>query len=83
VNVTECGYEPSSVPAQVGQKLALVFKRISDKGCGGEVVFPAQHIRKELPLNQEVVVEITPKENESISFTCGMGMLKGTVVASR
>ncbi len=83
VSVTAEGYEPAEVEARAGETLTLVFERTSDQGCGQQLVFPGRGIRRPLPLNQEVEVELTPKENESIAFTCGMGMYEGSVVASR
>ena len=37
-------------------------------------------IKKSLPLNQPVPVEFTPKKSGSLNFSCGMNMLKGTVI---
>ena len=82
VTVTGSGYEPSSISARAGQPLTLIFKRTTDQGCGQRLVFPDRDIRRDLPLNQEVEVELTPRENETIAFTCGMGMYRGSVVAS-
>lgn len=82
VTVTGSGYEPGSISAHAGQPLTLVFKRTTDQGCGQQVVFPDRDIRRDLPLNQDVEVELTPRENETIAFTCGMGMYRGSVVAS-
>lgn len=83
VTVTGQGYEPSSIDAAAGAPLTLVFKRTSDQGCGHEVVFPDRNIRRELPLNEEVEITLTPAADEHIAFTCGMGMLRGTIVATR
>lgn len=82
VLVNEYGYKPATVQAKAGELLKLVFKRTTDKGCGGEVVFPDHNIKKQLPVGEEVIVELTPKHNEQIAFTCGMGMYEGKVVAS-
>jgi plastocyanin domain-containing protein len=82
VAVTASGYEPGAVEARAGEPLILVFKRTSDQGCGQEVVFPERDIRRTLPLNEEVEVRLTPRANETITFTCGMGMFRGSVVAA-
>lgn len=81
VTVTGSGYEPDSVNARGGHPLTLVFRRTTDQGCGQQLVFPDRDIRRDLPLNQDVEVELTPRENETIAFTCGMGMYRGSVVA--
>jgi plastocyanin domain-containing protein len=83
VTVTGQGYEPSSIDAAAGAPLTLVFKRTSDQGCGHEVVFPDRNIRRELPLNEEVEITLTPAADENIGFTCGMGMLRGSIVVAR
>lgn len=81
VTVDEKGYHPQNIDAKAERGLILAFKRTSNKGCGQNVVFPKHGIRRELPLNQEVEIPITPKRGETITFTCGMGMYKGSIVA--
>lgn len=76
------GYEPDRVEVQAGQEVKLTFVRTTDEGCGEKLVFPEQKIEKELPLNEPVTVSLTPKKDETIGFTCGMGMYKGSVVAT-
>ncbi len=36
----------------------------------------------DLPVGKDVIVSITPTEAGNISFTCGMGMMKGSLVVS-
>ena len=79
VTVSEQGYDPSTIRAQVGKPLTLVFKRVSEAGCGQEVVFPEQNLRRDLPLNQEVAIELTPT-GDTVAFTCGMDMYRGSIV---
>jgi len=43
-------------------------------------VFPALNIRRALPLNQPVTIELAPNASGEISFVCGVNMLQGTVV---
>ena len=47
---------------------------------GSAIVFPSLNIRRPLPLNEPVVVELTPSSEKEISFACGMNMLRGSVV---
>ncbi len=81
IQVNKSGYQPSSVNAQAGKRLKLIFTRTTDKGCGDKLVFPDHGIDRELPLGEPVEVELTPQEGETISFTCGMGMYEGSIVA--
>ncbi len=82
VSVGAEGYDPSAIDVVAGAPVTLVFKRVSAEGCGEEIVFADRNIRLELPLNKEVEVTLTPEANERIAFTCGMGMYKGSIVAS-
>ena len=82
ITVNKNGFSPSSIDAEAGHKLNLVFKRSSDTNCGNRIVFPKLGIRKNLPVGKEVVVSVTPRETGQISFSCGMGMYKGSIVVS-
>ena len=81
VTVAENGYTPGTIQAEAGKPITIVFKRVTDAGCGQEVVFPDHSIRRALPLNQDVEVTLTPRAAETIRFTCGMNMLRGSIVA--
>ncbi len=74
------GYQPSSVTVPAGRPVTLVFTRTSDRGCGHTVVFPTLGLRRDLPLNQPVEIVVTPAAG-TLTFTCGMEMLRGTIVA--
>jgi plastocyanin domain-containing protein len=77
------GFEPTAIEAKAGEPLILAFKRTSDKTCATEVVFPELKIRKPLPLGQVVEIRFTPQAHQTITFTCGMNMYKGSVVVSK
>jgi plastocyanin domain-containing protein len=81
--VVDGGYVPSVVEAPVGKRLRIVFDRRDTSSCSEEVVFPDFGIRRFLPAGEKTAVEITPDRPGRFSFTCGMGMLRGTVVAER
>ncbi len=80
VEVGSHGYTPSSVNAEAGKPLTLVFKRTTDEGCGDVLAIPSQDIRRDLPLNEEVAITFTPSEAGDLRFTCGMDMYDGTIV---
>ena len=77
--VSSLGFEPSTLTLQADLPARLTLVRTSDGTCGTEVVLPSYDIRRTLPLNEPVDIEFTPKAAE-ITFTCGMGMLRGTIV---
>lgn len=80
ITVSEKRFEPSRVTARAGSALRLTFVRTSDATCATEVTVPAFTMKRALPLNQPVEVELTPQKSGDIEFVCGMGMLRGTIV---
>ena len=74
------GYNPNVVQGRVGQPLRLIFDRKDDSSCSEEIVMPDFGVRRFLPTGQRTTVEITPTTKGRHAFTCGMGMLRGTVV---
>jgi plastocyanin domain-containing protein len=81
LTVDGTGYHPSSISAPPGKPVRLTIKRTSDEGCGQQIVFPSLNIRRDLPLNQAITVEFTMPLSGSVAFTCGMDMLRGSIVA--
>ncbi len=80
VRVTEKGFEPASLTLPAGHKAKVTFLRTTDATCGTEVIFPELKLRKALPLNQPVTIELPAHSGHSLKFHCGMDMLRGTVV---
>ena len=74
------GYTPDEVVASPGEALHLVFTRTTDEGCGQQLVFPDLEIRRDLPLDEPVAVDVTAPASGRLSFTCGMDMYRGAVV---
>lgn len=75
------GYSPNAVRVKARQPVRLVFDRKDDSSCSEEVVFPDFNIRKYLPTGERTTIELTPPKAGRYGFTCGMSMLRGTVVA--
>ncbi len=75
------GYSPAVVRAKAGQPVRLVFDRQETSGCSEEVVFGDFGIRRYLPAHQRTAIEVTPPAAGTYEFTCGMGMLRGKLVA--
>jgi plastocyanin domain-containing protein len=80
VTISMIGFDPAVIDAKAGQPLKLAFFRPNAANCAREVVFPDLGIRKELPPGQTVVVDITPPKSGTLSFECGMKMLKGQLI---
>lgn len=76
----EGGYDPSVVEVVVGRPVRLTFDRRESNPCSEELVIGALGIRRDLPAFERTAVEFTPNTAGRHDFTCGMGMLHGTLV---
>jgi plastocyanin domain-containing protein len=79
IAITEKGFEPARVNVEAGAPVELVFTRKTDKTCATEVIVPSVKVKKPLPLNEPVIVALTPGKGD-VTFACGMNMLKGKLV---
>lgn len=78
--VVDGQYTPEVVHVRRNIPVTLEFVR-NDKGaCTSEVVFADLNMRRALPEGKTTTIELPPQEPGEIHFTCGMGMLHGTVV---
>lgn len=80
VEVNAAGYKPDTVMATAGEPVTIVFTRITDEGCGQKIMIPSEGIEKDLPLNEAVEITFTPAKSGNLGFSCGMKMMKGTIV---
>ncbi|OGK33158.1 hypothetical protein A3E10_01150 [Candidatus Roizmanbacteria bacterium RIFCSPHIGHO2_12_FULL_37_23] len=71
------GYQPEVISIPNGQTTKLNFIRKDPSSCLEEVVLGDFKIRKYLPLNKKVTIEITPKKIGEYTFTCDMNMFHG------
>ncbi len=76
----EGGYKPEVIAILKGQTTKINFFRTDPTDCLSEVVLNDFKIRKELPLNQKVTIEITPQKSGEFKFSCGMNMYHGKVI---
>ncbi len=80
ITVDNKGFTPSSIDVKKGEKVQLLFTRTSDETCAKEVVFPEISLKKELPLNKAVALDVPTDAPRTLTFQCGMGMYKSKVV---
>ena len=74
------GYNPSTIRVDSGSPVRLLFRREETSPCSEQVVLEAFGRNAHLPEGEVVAVEFMPNEPGEYPFTCGMGMLRGTVV---
>ncbi|MGE3957452.1 MAG: efflux RND transporter periplasmic adaptor subunit [Vicinamibacterales bacterium] len=80
ITTSDKGFEPAHLILKSGVPALVTFIRTTDATCAKEVVFPSLNIRRELPLDTPVTIELTPS-HANLDFVCGMGMFKGTITA--
>ena len=78
--VVQGGYSPATIRVRAGRPVRLEFDRQETSGCTEEVVFPDFGIRSYLPAHRITPVEFTPARAGTFEFTCGMAMVRGTLV---
>jgi plastocyanin domain-containing protein len=74
------GYSPNAVRVKAGRPVRLVFDRKDANPCSDEVVIPDFGVRKFLPTGERTTIEVTPPKAGRYGFTCGMSMLRGTII---
>ena len=82
ITVDKNGFSPSSTDVETGHKVNLVFNRIDKAGCGSTVSIPKLNVRKALPVGKDVIVSFTPTQTGQITFSCGTGKHKGSLIVS-
>src|SRR5262245_28813224 len=79
VEITDKGFQPSSLKLKAGAPAKVTFMRKTDETCAKEVVIKDYNINRKLPLNEPITVEFTPRRGE-LTFACGMNMIKGKLI---
>lgn len=74
------GYNPEVISIPLDKTTKLNFIRKDQSSCLEEVVLSDFKIRKYLPLNQKVTVELTPKRVGEFGYSCGMNMFHGKII---
>lgn len=74
------GYSPEVISIPKGKTTRINFIRTDPTDCLEEVVLGDFKIRRSLPLNEKVTIEITPQKSGEFKFTCGMNMYHGKIM---
>jgi len=80
VKVTQRGFEPETLRLRRGVQARITFLRTTEQTCATEIVLRDFGVRRDLPLNQPVVITLTPGKKGEFSFTCGMNMMRGKLI---
>jgi plastocyanin domain-containing protein len=82
VKITNKGFEPGSVKVGSDAPVTLKVTRETDQTCAKSIMVPKLNIKKDLPLNEPVLVEVGKlKKGQELAFACGMNMMTGVIVA--
>lgn len=77
------GYSPEVISIPKGKITKLNFMRKDPSVCLEEIVIPEFKIKKYLPLNQRLTVEINPQKAGEFGFACGMNMFHGKIIVKQ
>lgn len=77
--IVEGGYNPEVISIPFGKTTKLNFLRKDSNSCLEEVILGDFKIRKYLPLNQKITVELTPEKRGEFGYSCGMNMFHGKI----
>lgn len=78
--VVEGGYTPEAISIPKNKTTKINFIRKDPNSCLEEVILGDFKIKKYLPLNQKVTVELTPKKTGEFTYSCAMNMYHGKII---
>ena len=78
--IVDGGYSPNVISILKGKTTKINFIRKDSNSCLEEVVLGDFKIRKYLPLNQKITIEITPQKSGEFIYSCGMNMFHGKII---
>lgn len=77
--IVDGGYSPEVISVSQGKVTKLNFIRKDPSSCLEEVVLGDFKVRKFLPLNQRVTIELKPEKKGEYDYACGMNMFHGKI----
>ena len=81
VTVEDTGYTPNRIAFTAGMPAKIIFDQHGTTACAWDVMSNDLDIAlTELPEGTKTEVAFTPAKSGSYTFSCGMDMLKGTIV---
>ncbi len=80
LKVTSDGFEPSEIKVKPGTHLILKVTRTTDQTCATQIKVAEKNLKKELPLNKEIDVDLGTFKKGDVKFACGMDMISGHIL---
>lgn len=77
--IVDGGYQPEVISIPVGKTTKLNFLRKDSSSCLEEVILSDFKVRKFLPLNKKISIELIPAKTGEFKFSCGMNMFHGKI----
>lgn len=77
--VVEGGYSPQNIIIPKGKVTKINFFRKDPTACLEEVVLSDFHVKRYLPLNKKITIELKPEEPGEFTYHCGMNMYHGKI----
>ncbi len=78
--VVDGGYSPEIIYLKRGKTTKINFIRKDSSSCLEEIVLADFKIRRYLPLNQKVTIEVTVSKAGEFIYSCGMNMYHGKII---
>jgi sulfite exporter TauE/SafE len=80
ITITDAGYNPSSITVKAGSHVKLTLVNDNARGCIQMFVIPKLNIQQVVRTNTKEVVEFDASTSpEQLTYTCSMGMYRGTI----
>ena len=80
LQVTEKGFVPEKVDVKPGTPVVLKITRKTDDTCAKQIKISSRNIKKDLPLNKTISIDLGTLEKGDIAFACGMDMMTGHII---
>ena len=78
--VVNGGYTPEAISIPKNRTTKINFIRKDSNSCLEEVILSDFKIKKYLPLNQKITIELTPKKTGKFTYSCAMNMYHGKII---
>ena len=78
--IVEGGYLPENIIIPKGKVTKINFLRKDSNSCLEEVILADFYIKKFLPLNKKITIELKPENEGEFAYHCGMNMYHGKII---